>query len=86
MPLKRRSIMPEKVFFTKSAARWQTVIKKPRFPVAAVLDCNLKIFADHFRLSEVIESVQIINGMVPGNITRALNGDHVGTIIYKQSE
>ena len=34
--------------------------------------------------SEVIESVQIINGMVPGNITRALNGEHVGTIIYKQ--
>lgn len=35
--------------------------------------------------SEVIESVQIINGMVPGNITKALNGDHVGTIIYKQT-
>ena len=34
--------------------------------------------------SEVIEAVQIINGMVPGNITRALNGEHVGTIIYKQ--
>ncbi len=34
--------------------------------------------------SEVIENVQIINGMVPGNITRALNGEHVGTIIFKQ--
>ena len=34
--------------------------------------------------SEVIENVQVINGMVPGNITRALNGEHVGTIIYKQ--
>ena len=34
--------------------------------------------------SEVIESVQIINGMVPGNISRALKGEHVGTIIYKQ--
>ncbi len=34
--------------------------------------------------SEVIESVQIINGMVPGNISKALAGDHVGTIIYKQ--
>jgi molybdenum storage protein len=33
--------------------------------------------------SEVIESIQIINGMVPGNITRALNGEHVGTIIHK---
>ncbi|MDJ0722179.1 MAG: uridine kinase [Desulfobacterales bacterium] len=34
--------------------------------------------------SEVIESVQIVNGMVPGNITKALAGEHVGTIIYKQ--
>lgn len=34
--------------------------------------------------SEVIEKVQVINGMVPGNITRALNGEHVGTFIYKQ--
>jgi molybdenum storage protein len=34
--------------------------------------------------SEVIEKVQIINGMVPGNITRALNGEHVGTFIFKQ--
>ena len=34
--------------------------------------------------SEVIEGVQIINGMVPGTITKALAGEHVGTIIYKQ--
>jgi molybdenum storage protein len=34
--------------------------------------------------SEVIEKIQIINGLVNGNITRALNGEHVGTIIYKQ--
>jgi molybdenum storage protein len=34
--------------------------------------------------SEVIDQVQIINGMEPGNLTRALAGEHVGTIIYKQ--
>lgn len=34
--------------------------------------------------SEVIERIQVINGMVPGNITRALKGEHVGTFIYKQ--
>ena len=34
--------------------------------------------------SEVIESVQIVNGMVEGNITKALNGEHVGTIIFKE--
>jgi molybdenum storage protein len=26
-------------------------------------------------------SIQIINGLTPGNLTRALNGEHVGTII-----
>lgn len=34
--------------------------------------------------SEVIEKIQVINGMVEGNITKALNGEHVGTYIYKQ--
>ncbi len=34
--------------------------------------------------SEVLEKVQIVNGMIPGNITKALNGEHVGTFIYKQ--
>jgi len=26
-------------------------------------------------------SIQIINGLKPGNLTAALNGEHVGTII-----
>ena len=34
--------------------------------------------------SEVIQKIQIINGLVEGNITAALNGEHVGTIIYRQ--
>lgn len=34
--------------------------------------------------SEVIEYVQIINGLAPGNISKALAGEHVGTIIHKQ--
>mgnify|MGYP000296297144 FL=1 len=34
--------------------------------------------------SEVIENIQVINGMVPGNITKALKGEHVGTIIHRQ--
>lgn len=34
--------------------------------------------------SEVVDKVQIVNGLVPGNITKALNGEHVGTYIYKQ--
>ena len=34
--------------------------------------------------SEVVNSIQIINGIKEGNITRALEGEHVGTIIYSQ--
>jgi molybdenum storage protein len=33
--------------------------------------------------SEVIQKIQIISGMQKGNITAALNGKHIGTIIYK---
>ena len=40
---------------------------------------------DIIQNSEVIEHVQIINGMVPGNISKALAGEHVGTIIHKQA-
>ena len=33
--------------------------------------------------SEVLDRIHIINGLKKGNITKALNGKHVGTIIYK---
>ncbi len=33
--------------------------------------------------SQVINQIQIINGMENGNITRALNGEPAGTLIYK---
>jgi molybdenum storage protein len=29
-----------------------------------------------------IERVQVINGLVPGRLTAALRGEHVGTIIH----
>ena len=34
--------------------------------------------------SQVIHQIQIINGLEEGNITKALNGEHIGTIIYKE--
>jgi molybdenum storage protein len=34
--------------------------------------------------SEVIEKISIINGTVPGLITKALNGETVGTTIYRE--
>jgi molybdenum storage protein len=37
---------------------------------------------DFLRRARHVTSIQIINGLKPGNITRALNGEHVGTIIH----
>ncbi|MCG6204397.1 uridine kinase [Rhodopseudomonas sp. HC1] len=36
---------------------------------------------DLLKASRHISEVQVINGLVPGNLTRALAGEHVGTII-----
>jgi molybdenum storage protein len=29
-----------------------------------------------------VKEIQIVNGLVPGNVTKALRGEHVGTIVY----
>ena len=36
---------------------------------------------EFLKRAEHRRSIQIINGLVAGNLTRALNGEHVGTII-----
>lgn len=36
---------------------------------------------DLLKASKYVREVQVINGLVPGNLTRALAGEHVGTII-----
>jgi molybdenum storage protein len=33
--------------------------------------------------ARLVTEVQVVNGLVPGNLTRALNGEHVGTIIHR---
>jgi molybdenum storage protein len=43
-----------------------------------VVEHNVLEFMKNARHSR---SIQIINGLKPGNLTRALNGEHVGTII-----
>jgi molybdenum storage protein len=32
--------------------------------------------------ARLVKSVRIVNGLVPGNLTRALNGEAVGTLIH----
>ncbi len=39
---------------------------------------------DILQRSEVIDRIQIVDGLTPGNLTKALAGKHVGTIVYKE--
>jgi molybdenum storage protein len=59
----------------------------PRATVAELAEMKLNdVVVEHAVLelmtrAERRRSIQIINGLVPGNLTRALDGEHVGTII-----
>jgi len=68
---------PQAEFIPKIGAR--ELIDHPQDDLVIERPC-LEIIQN----SEVIDSVQVINGMIPGNITKALAGEHVGTIIHKE--
>lgn len=52
--------MSAKIFY-RERRKVQDGEKKPRFRVMAVLDCKLKVYADHFRLSELEHIAQEAN-------------------------
>ena len=60
----------------------------PKISVQELLDRDLDdLVVEHIVLENMmkarnVRSIQVINGMVRGNLTRALSGEHVGTIIY----
>ncbi|MHB8111578.1 MAG: amino acid kinase family protein [Syntrophorhabdaceae bacterium] len=68
---------PEEEFIPEIGAR--TLIEKNQDDLIIERPC-LEILQN----SEVLEQIQIINGLTPGNITRALNGEPIGTIIFKE--
>ncbi len=41
-----------------------------------------RVVLHYLKKARYVKKLQIINGMEKGNITRALNGEHVGTIIH----
>lgn len=59
----------------------------PETTAAALLDggpATLPVdrtFLEVLRTARHIDAVQVVNGLVSGNLTRALRGEHVGTII-----
>lgn len=61
----------------------------PRIQAAELITRNMptlpidRVIPGLIERARLATEVQIINGLVPGNLTRALNGERVGTIIYK---
>jgi molybdenum storage protein len=60
----------------------------PRISVQELLDLDLndlvieRVVLENMLNAVHLRELQIINGLVPGNLTRALAGEQVGTIIY----
>jgi molybdenum storage protein len=63
-----------------------------RIGARELLDLNLPGLPLERKLVELLlqarnaTEVQIINGLAPGNLTRALTGKNVGTVIYKDEK
>ncbi len=59
----------------------------PKISVAEMKAKGLQDSILEFQMLDLLQSarhvrqVQVVNGLVPGNLTRALAGEHVGTII-----
>jgi molybdenum storage protein len=60
----------------------------PRISVKELKAMNLPdlvvepVVLDYLQRANSVREIQIIDGRVPGNLTKALNGEHVGSIIY----
>jgi len=54
----------------------------PKLPTENILD--LELF-HAWKAAKNLRRVQIVNGLVPGNLTRALRGEDVGTVIVKEA-
>ena len=62
----------------------------PKIEVHELIERNLndlgveRVVLGYLSRAKHVKSIQIINGLVKGNTTKAINGDHVGTIIYRE--
>ena len=80
-------VKDEDGLFTADPKKDRSAKLIPRATVAEIAAMKLDdIVVEHSVLelmtrAERRRSIQIINGLVPGNLTRALDGEHVGTII-----
>jgi molybdenum storage protein len=67
---------PDAGFIPEISAADLLALRLPTLPVEPVI-------LDLLSRSRLVTSVRIINGLGPGNLTKALAGDPVGTLIYR---
>lgn len=83
-------VKDEKGLFTDDPKKNPDAEFIPRISVAELVERHFddliveRPCLDILHNSQVLESIQIINGLEKGNLTRALAGEHVGTIITRE--
>ena len=83
-------VKDEKGLYTDDPKKKNDVKFIPKISAAELLEKDLddliieRPCLEILQNSEVIDKIQIINGLEEGNLTKALNGEPVGTIIYKE--
>lgn len=81
-------IKDEKGLFTDDPKKNPDALFIPKITAEELIEQDLpdmiieRVCLNILQDSEVVDSIQIINGLEEGNITRALEGEHVGTIVY----
>jgi molybdenum storage protein len=66
---------PDARFIPEIGAAELIAMKLPTLPIEPVV---LQLLTR----ARLVKSVRIVNGLKPGNLTRALNGEPVGTLIH----
>jgi molybdenum storage protein len=81
-------VKDEKGLYTKNPKTSTDGTFIPKISVQELLDKDLddliieRIVLENMLNAKAVKEIQIINGLERGNLTKALNGEHVGTIIY----
>ena len=82
-------VKDEDGLYTNNPKKNSDVQLIPKIGAQELIDMDLedliveRAILDLLLCSHSVTEIHIINGLKPGNITKALNGEHVGTIIYK---
>ncbi len=83
-------IKDEDGLFEDDPKKNKTAKHIPRITAAELIERNLddliveRVVIEYLRHARFCHELQIVNGLKPGNITRALAGEDVGTIITKE--